>query len=138
MVEVMRALVIFDGVCNLCVGSVKFILNHEIEPELRFVPIQSGTGTRMVRELGFDPTDAKTFVLVQNGIAYTRSEAAIRVARFLRWPWRALVVIRVIPRPVRDWAYDRVATHRYRWFGRTDSCILPTPELKRRFVQNDE
>lgn len=132
----MSALVIFDGVCNFCVGSVNFILRHEAKPDLQFAAVQSNTGTRMLRELGFDPADAETFVLIEDGRAYLRSTAAIRVARYLRWPWRALVVLWIVPRPLRDWAYRLVATHRYRWFGRKDSCMIPTPEVRRRFVQD--
>ena len=132
------ALVIFDGVCNLCVGSVKFILRHEAGPELRFAPLQSATGARSIRELGFDPADARTFVLVEGDRAFVRSAAAIRVARYLRWPGRLLAVAWIGPRPVRDWAYDLVAANRYRWFGRTESCMVPTPELKRRFIDDGE
>lgn len=130
------ALVIFDGVCNFCVGSVNFVLRHEAGDRLQFTPLQSGTGSRMVRDLGFDPADAKTFVLVDDGRAYVRSAAAIRVARYLRWPWRALAAIWIVPRPVRDWAYNVVASNRYRWFGRMDACMVPTPEIRRRFVQD--
>lgn len=132
----MNSFVVFDGVCKLCVGSVQFILRNEVGPDLQFVPLQSTTGARMMRELGFDPDDARTFVVVENGKAYTRSGAAIRIARYLRWPWRALAIVRILPRPLRDWAYDLVATHRYQWFGRNDRCMLPTPELSRRFVQD--
>lgn len=130
------ALVIFDGVCNFCIGSVNFVLRHEASHDLRFAPVQSSTGTQLVRELGFDPHDAKTFVLVDGGKAYVRSAAAIRVARYLRWPWRALVAIWIVPRPIRDWVYNRFAANRYRWFGRKESCMVPTPELRRRFVQD--
>ena len=129
-------LVVFDGVCNLCAGSVDFILRHETAPALRFAPVQSHTGARVISELGFDPGDAKTFVLVEAGRAYVRSSAAIRVARHLRWPWRALAAFWIVPRPIRDWAYDRVAANRYRWFGRKDSCMVPSPELRRRFVED--
>jgi predicted DCC family thiol-disulfide oxidoreductase YuxK len=132
----MGALVIFDGVCNLCVGSVKFILRHEARPELQFAAIQSATGSRLVRELGFDPADASTFVLIEGGTAFVRSDAAIRVARYLRWPWRMGSAIRMFPRPVRDWAYQLVASNRYRLFGRAESCMMPTPQLEARFVQD--
>jgi predicted DCC family thiol-disulfide oxidoreductase YuxK len=127
--------VIFDGVCNLCAHSVKFILAHEAEPKLRFVPLQSPAGARMLREFGFSPEDAKTFVLVVDGNSYVKSDAAIRIARYLRGSWRALGAIRVFPRPLRDWAYDTVARNRYRWFGRAESCMVPTPEIRARFIQ---
>ncbi|RZI70590.1 MAG: thiol-disulfide oxidoreductase DCC family protein [Pseudomonas sp.] len=132
----MTGLVIFDGVCSFCERSVQFILRHETGPGLRFAPIQSNMGARMARDHGFDPDDARTFVLVEGGRAYVRSAAAIRVACHLRWPWRVLAAIWIVPRPLRDWAYDRIAANRYRWFGRKDSCMVPTPEQMRRFDQD--
>ena len=131
----MDNVVIFDGVCNLCAHSVRFILNHEAGQTLRFTPLQSPAGARLMRELGFDPGDAKTFVLIADGRAYVRSDAAIRISRYLGGAWKLLGAIKIIPRPVRDWAYDIVARNRYRWFGRFDTCMVPTPELKARFIQ---
>ena len=132
----MTALVIFDGVCNLCVGSVKFILRYEAGPDLQFAAVQSALGSRMASEHGFDPTDVKTFILIEDGKAYFRSDAAIHVALYLRRPWRWLAAVRFVPRCVRDWGYNLVAANRYRWFGRTDSCMVPTPELRRRFIED--
>jgi len=132
----MNSLVIFDGVCNLCVGSVKFILRHELRPDLQFAPLQSATGSRLAQELGFDPVDAKTFIFIEDGKAYLRSDAAIRVARYLRWPWRWLAILRFVPRPLRDWGYNWFALNRYRWFGRAETCMVPTPEIRRRFIQD--
>ncbi len=127
--------VIFDGVCNLCARSVKFILDHEVAPVLRFTPLQSPAGVRHLRELGFDPADAKTFVLIVDGKAYVKSEAAIRLANYLRGAWKLIGAIRIIPRTIRDWMYDVVARNRYRWFGRVDACITPTADLRVRFVE---
>ena len=131
----MTDVVIFDGVCNLCAHSVKFILAHESEPKLRFVPLQSAAGARMMREYGFSPDDVKTFVLVSDGKPHVKSDAAIHVAAYLRGVWRLLGAIRAVPRPVRDWGYDVVARNRYRWFGRTESCMVPTPDIRARFIQ---
>lgn len=125
--------VIFDGMCNLCAHSVKFILAHESEPMLRFVPLQSAAGGRMMRQLGFSTDDVKTFVLVVDGRPHVRSEAAIMVSRYLRGGWRALAALRIIPRPIRDWGYDLVARNRYRWFGRAESCMVPTADVRARF-----
>ena len=88
-----------------------------------------------MREFGFDPDDAKTFVLIADGKPFVRSDAAIRVSRYLGGAWKLLGAVRIIPRPIRDWAYDIVARNRYRWFGRFDTCMVPTPELKARFIQ---
>lgn len=131
----MNNLIIFDGVCNLCTFSVRFILAHESAPILKFTPLQSKAGMRLLQAYGFDPKDAKTFVFIQNNQAYTRSEAALRVATYLRWPWRGLVVLRIIPRFLRDVLYDFIAQHRYRWFGQKEVCMLPTSELRARFIE---
>jgi len=130
-------LVLFDGVCNLCTHSVRFILEHEKGPLFRFATVQSPVGSRLMRELGLNPDDAETFVLIADGRAYLRSDAAIRIARDLRGAWRWLGVVKIVPRPLRDWIYDLVARNRYRWFGRTDECMVPTAEIRARFIVED-
>jgi len=130
----MDNVVLFDGVCHLCSNTVTFVVEHESAPVLKFAPMQSAAGSRLMREFGFDPQDIKTFVLVEDGKPYLRSDAAIRIARYLRSPWKALGAVRVLPRPLRDWAYDVVARNRYRWFGRYDACMAPKPELRVRFM----
>jgi predicted DCC family thiol-disulfide oxidoreductase YuxK len=127
--------VIFDGVCNLCTHSVRFILDHEAAPTLRFTPLQSPAGARALRELGFDPEDAKTFVLIADAKVYVKSDAAIRVSGYFRGAWKLLGAIKIIPRSIRDWAYDVVARNRYRWFGRVDTCMVPSPDLRARFIE---
>ncbi len=126
---------IFDGVCNLCARSVRFILDHEADQTLRFTPLQSPAGSRLMRELGLDPEDARTFVLIADGKAYVKSDAAIRLSRYFRRAWMPLGLIKIIPRWIRDRVYDVVARNRYRWFGRLDSCMVPTPELRTRFIE---
>ena len=88
-----------------------------------------------MREFGFSPEDAKTFVLVAGGQSFVKSEAAIRVSRYLRKPWNLLGAVRIVPRFIRDWGYDIVARNRYRWFGRKDTCMVPTAELRARFIE---
>ncbi len=132
----MDNLVIFDGVCKLCAKSVQFILRHEKDQILQFAPLQSATGARLMRELGLDPDEANTFVLIAHGRAFVKSDAAIHLSQFLRSGWRLLGVIKIIPRPIRDWFYDVVARNRYQWFGRSDECMVPTPEIRARFIEN--
>ena len=130
----MTDVVVFDGVCNLCNRSVRFILRHEAEPQIQFAPLQSPAGARLLRQHDFSVDDLRTFVLVSGERAYVRSDAAIRIARHLKGGWKFLGLLRIVPRPLRDWAYDVVARNRYRWFGRTDTCMVPTPELRSRFL----
>jgi predicted DCC family thiol-disulfide oxidoreductase YuxK len=128
-------IVVFDGVCNLCAHSVRFILRHEAAPHFQFAPLQSPAGTRLLKTFGFSPDDAKTFVLIAEGRSYVRSDAAIRIAKRLKGAWKLVGLVRVIPRPIRNWMYDVVARNRYRWFGRTEACMVPTPELRSRFLE---
>jgi len=131
-----RDVVIFDGTCNFCAGSVNFILRHEAGPDFLFAPLQSAAGARLLRQYHFDPDDARTFVLVSKGVAYTKSAAALRVCAQFRGAWKWLGALRIVPRPLRDWAYDLFARNRYRWFGRRETCMLPTPELAARFLSD--
>lgn len=130
----MNDVVIFDGVCKLCTSSLTFILRHEAAQELRFAPMQSAAGKHLMQKFGIDPTQMKTFVVIADGRAYVRSDAAVRVSRFLRGGWKLLGIVRIIPRPIRDYVYDLVARNRYRLFGRHDACIVPTSELESRFI----
>ena len=136
MTPTRETVVLFDGICNLCARSVRFILEHEREPTIRFASVQSIAGARLMRQSGLDPTDPSTFVLIVEGTAYTRSDAAIRIARRLRGAWQLLAVFWIIPRPLRDWAYDLIARNRYRWFGRCETCLMPTPQIKERFLED--
>jgi predicted DCC family thiol-disulfide oxidoreductase YuxK len=126
-------LVIFDGVCNLCARSVQFILRHESGPHFTFSPLQSPAGARLLAQHGFPASDVESFVLVSDGKVYTRSTAALRIARHFKGAWRLLRILWLVPRPLRDAIYDYVARNRYAWFGKADSCLVPTSELSARF-----
>ena len=130
----MGDVVIFDGFCNLCSHSVQFILRHEARPKILFASLQSNPGTRLLRQFNFNPGEAKTFVLISGGKAYVKSTAAIRLARQFRGAWKLFVAVWIIPRPIRDYLYDVVARNRYRWFGQLEACMVPTPELAGRFL----
>ena len=133
--ETTRSIVLFDGVCNLCNGAVQFIINRDPEGRFSFASLQSAAGQARLREFGLSTDAFDSFVLVEGGKAYTRSTAALRIARQLPGPWRFLYALIIVPRPLRDWAYDLVARNRYRLFGRRDSCMIPTPELKAKFLE---
>ena len=126
--------VLFDGLCNLCSRSVQFIIKHERAEVLQFAAVQSPAGVRLLKSVGLDPKDVKTFVLIADGRPYVKSDAAIRVATRFRGAWSLLAFFRIVPRPIRDWMYDVVATKRYQWFGRRETCFVPTPELAARFI----
>ncbi len=120
--------------CNLCAHGVGFILAHECDHVTRFAAAQSASGRELLLECGFDPEDLKTFVFIEAGIVYVRSEAALQLAAHLRLPWRIVRVLRFLPRRLRNSVYDLVARNRYRWFGKRATCVVPTPELRSRFI----
>jgi predicted DCC family thiol-disulfide oxidoreductase YuxK len=127
-------LLVFDGVCVLCSGTVQFILKHEKAPEFSFAPVQSALGQRVLAALG-QPLDGNdSFVVTDNGRYYLRTEAAIQIARAMKAPWSWLAVVRVLPRAWGDAAYDWLARRRYRIFGRYDTCRLPDGALMERFL----
>lgn len=133
----MRAapVLLFDGVCNLCSGSVAFVIRRDPAARFRFAPLQSPAADALLASLGVARAGLPdSFVLVEDGCVHLRSTAALRVARGLRFPWPLLGVLLVVPRFLRDPVYDFVARHRYRWFGRRDACMVPTAELQARFL----
>lgn len=128
-----RPILLFDGVCNVCNATVQFVVEHEREPTIRFASLQSEAGSRLVAERGL-PNDVSTVVLVDGDRVYTRSAAAVAVLRHLKAPWRWLAVLWIVPRPLRDLGYDVFARLRYRLFGKREQCMVPTPELRARFL----
>ncbi|MCK6694618.1 MAG: thiol-disulfide oxidoreductase DCC family protein [Thermoanaerobaculia bacterium] len=126
--------ILFDGVCNLCNVSVQWVLKRDQKGQFRFAALQSGTGQRLLERFGQNRESFDTVVLVDGDRLFTRSDAAIEIARRLGKPWSWLALLRWIPKRLRDAAYDIVARHRYRWFGRRETCMLPRPEWKERFV----
>lgn len=127
-------IVVFDGLCNFCSKSVEFIIKQDKKAIFRFAAIQSRTGGELIRQFGMDPNDIKTFMLVKGGKAYMRSEAVLQIVKQFQAPWRFLSVLRLIPRPVRDWAYTLFANNRYRWFGKMEKCMVPSPDINARFL----
>jgi predicted DCC family thiol-disulfide oxidoreductase YuxK len=128
-------IVLFDGVCNFCNGSINFIIRRDRSKIFRFAPLQSKAGAKVLRQFGLPPDWVETIVLVEDGGCYTRSTAALRIVRRLGGPWSILYVLRVIPAAARDTIYDLIARNRYRWFGRKNACMIPTPEVRERFLE---
>jgi len=127
-------LVLFDGVCNLCTGSVQFLLKRDPEGRFRFASLQSDAGRRLMAEHGIVADTLGSVVLIEDGRAWRESSAALRIARHLPGAWKLLRLFTAVPRPLRDAVYRWIARNRYRWFGKNESCWLPTPELRARFL----
>jgi predicted DCC family thiol-disulfide oxidoreductase YuxK len=126
--------VFFDGVCNLCNWSVRFIIKRDPRGQFRFAALQSDAARALLAKAGVDGQAGDTMLLLEDGRLFDRSTAALRIARRLRFPWRLAYGLIILPRPLRDWLYRIIARHRYRWFGKRDVCMVPTPELQSRFV----
>ena len=129
-------LVIFDGVCNLCNGAVQFILDRDRRGIYRFAPLQSDAATKIFEDRGIIVNKAApdSVVLIEGTKVYERSDAALRIVRNLGAPWSVFYAFIVVPRFLRDAVYKFIATHRYLWFGRSEACRVPTPELRARFL----
>ena len=127
-------LLLYDGVCGLCIRSVQAVLLRDPKGLIHFCSIQSELGSRLYREQGLDPSKPCTMVLLTPQGPYSRSDVAIALGRILGGRSRWLVLLKIIPRWVRDSVYRFIARHRYQWFGRRDECMLPRPEWQQRFV----
>ncbi|MBX3186996.1 MAG: thiol-disulfide oxidoreductase DCC family protein [Labilithrix sp.] len=138
----MEPVVMFDGTCNFCDAAVHFVLDREAGSVLKFAALQSDAAREILEEaLGREDAlalrgegDPNSVVFVEGGRVYTHSAASLRITRYLRWPWRWLAVLVVVPRPIRDFFYRWFARNRYRWFGKTEACRVPTPALRARFL----
>lgn len=128
-----KNIILFDGVCNLCNTSIHFIIDRDPKAKFVFAPLQSSLGQQLVAQAGL-PTTIDTIVFFKNGKVYTRSTAALEIAGMLTGFWFLLRVGYIIPRCIRDGVYNWIARHRYKWFGQTEACRIPTPALKSRFL----
>ena len=128
-----RPVLFFDGVCGLCNAAVDFVIARDRHQRFLFAPLQ---GELAKTEVGPEPAGGwQTLVLRDGGVTYHRSSAALRIALHLGGVWRLAAVFRLIPAPLRDVVYDWVARNRYRWFGKTETCRLPKPDERARFLQ---
>lgn len=127
-------IVLFDGVCQFCNGSVNFLIDHDPAARLRFAALQSEAGQTLLRRFGLRTNDFDTMVLVEGERVSMRSTAALRAFGYLASPWRFLAALQLIPTFLRDAGYALLARNRYRWFGHLDACRVPTPEIRARFL----
>lgn len=135
-VERDHPVVLFDGVCNLCNGTVRFLLRRDRGGRLRFASLQSPPGESLLAECGYDANPLAGIVVVDAHGCHRKSDAILRIAAHLGWPYRLLTPTRWVPQTVRDRLYDFVATHRYGWFGTRDACMRPTADRGGRFLDD--
>ena len=127
-------MILFDGVCNLCNGAVQFVIKRDKKKYFSFASLQSGEGQKLSGQYDLPLNDFNSFILIENGKAYTRSTGALRVIKKLKGLWPLLYGFMIIPKFIRNAVYDWIARNRYKWFGKKDECMIPTPELKARFL----
>lgn len=130
-----KKIILFDGVCNLCNTSVQFIIKHDTKDVFRFVAIQSDLGQEILNHIGINSANIDSIVLYEPGTAYYyKSTAAIEIARSLGGIFHFGTLFRIIPTGIRNQLYDYIAKNRYKWYGKKESCMIPTKELKNKFL----
>ena len=131
-----QRIILFDGVCNLCNSAVKFVLNRDTNSVFNFASLQSDVAKKLLGNSEVSHSDSGTIVLIDNGKVYTRSTAALRVCKYLSGLWPLMTVFMIVPRFIRDWVYNLISRNRYRWFGKLDTCMIPSPEVKDKFLND--
>jgi predicted DCC family thiol-disulfide oxidoreductase YuxK len=131
-----HSIILFDCVCNLCNGAVQFIIKRDNKNQFLFASLQSQEGKQILEEHNFTVNKANSFFLFENGKLFYRSTAALKVIKKLSGLWPLLYGFIIVPKFIRDGVYNWIAKNRYRWFGRKDECMIPTPELNAKFLNH--
>ena len=130
----LQHLILFDGVCNLCCFWVRFLIARDLKKSFRFSSLQSAAGQETLKRLGLEADTLTTMIFVEGDKRHIKSSAALHIARHMGGLWPLLFIFIAIPAPLRDFLYDFIARNRTRWFGIRDSCMVPTAELRDRFL----
>lgn len=129
-----KKIILFDGVCNLCNSTVQRVIKNDKKDIFRFTALQSAVGMVMVTELGIDTGQTDSIILVEGDAFHIKSTAALKIAKELSGGYPLLYGFMIVPTVIRNWVYDFIAKNRYKWYGRQESCMIPTPELKKKFL----
>ncbi len=129
-----KKIILFDGVCNLCNSSITFVIKHDPKDLFRYAPLQSDLGKSLMSKHQIDAEKVDSIILVDQDKAYTKSSAALRIARSLSGGYPLLAAFLIIPPFLRNLVYDYIARNRYKWYGKKESCMVPTPGLKEKFL----
>lgn len=127
-------IILFDGVCNLCNSSVNFVIRNDKKRIFKFSPLQSNYGQQFLKKHSISTIDTDSIILIVNDKSFTKSTAALHIAKHLSGLYPLLFVFIIVPKFIRNWVYDYIAKNRYKWYGKKESCMIPTPELKERFI----
>lgn len=129
-----HSIILFDGVCNLCRGSVQFVIKRDTRKRFRFASLQSDVARQLLKEYRLEDSELSAVILIQGGKAYRKSAAALRIAGQLDGLWPLMAGFLIVPRFITDGIYDFIGQRRYRWFGKMEECWLPSDDLKERFL----
>jgi predicted DCC family thiol-disulfide oxidoreductase YuxK len=129
-----QPLILFDGICNFCNGAVNFTIKRDKKAVIQFAPLQSEKGRLFLRQYNLPTEEMRSFIFIEDGKVYDRSTAALKVCRHLKGLWPACYGLIIVPRVIRDGVYNWIAKNRYKWFGKKDQCMIPTPEVRARFI----
>ncbi|MDN3493633.1 thiol-disulfide oxidoreductase DCC family protein [Winogradskyella bathintestinalis] len=131
-----KQLILFDGVCNLCNSSVLYVIKRDKKNKFLFAPLQSEIGEEIIKQFNIDTNKTDSILLynAKNETITSKSSAAIHIAKHLGFPVNLLVVFFIVPTFLRNWVYNYIAKNRYQWYGKKESCMIPTPELKAKFL----
>lgn len=129
-----KPIILFDGVCNLCNGAVQFVIKHDLAGKFLFASLQSTAGQKLLQQFNIPSDNFNSFILLQNDKIFTQSTAALKVAKQLSEGWRLLYGFIIVPSFIRNAIYRLIATNRYKWFGKREVCMVPTPALQNRFL----
>ncbi|APY12578.1 thiol-disulfide oxidoreductase [Seonamhaeicola sp. S2-3] len=131
-----KKLILFDGVCNLCNSAVQYVIKHDKNNLFLFAPLQSNIGQSIIESHNIDINKIDSILLYtpEQGISY-KSTAALKIAHYLGFPRNLMGIFFIIPAFIRNWVYDYIAKNRYKWYGKKDACMIPTPELKSKFLE---
>ena len=129
-----QPIILFDGVCNFCNSAVNFVIKRDKKRVIFFTPLQTDAGQKLLLQYNLPVNDMQSFVFIDNGKAYTQSTASLKVCRYLRQLWPLCYGFIIVPKFIRDTIYNWIAKNRYKWFGVRQQCMIPTPDIKERFL----
>jgi predicted DCC family thiol-disulfide oxidoreductase YuxK len=129
-----QPVILFDGVCNFCNSSVNFVIKKDKHAVIQFAPLQSDKGRLFLRQYNYPENNLNSFIFIEEGKLYTRSTAALKVSRYLKGLWPVCYGLIIVPKFIRDGIYNWIAKNRYKWFGKKEQCMIPSPEVRKRFL----
>lgn len=131
-----QPILLFDGVCNFCNSIVNFIIKRDKNAQIKFAALQSNISQKILQQFNFSRANPRSIIFIENGKFYTGSTAALKVCRFMNGLWPLMYGFIIVPKLIRDGIYNWIAKNRYRWFGKKDVCMVPTPEIRSRFLND--